>query len=177
MTAETAARIAADVAAQTRSKGGNVTSPAGQLARDMIAATPQGKQPDLKGIANKTGLNVNTVYKLAREAGRYQSPPYRGLTPRIVALADGSRTVGEIAALVDTTDKSVRSIIAQARQRGEKVKVARHVGLGRGALSTPINSLPPEIRAWFRAQIPHGSDAGALVAAFITDAYHEERGG
>lgn len=83
---------------------------------------------------------------------------------------DGTRTVDEIAALSGVSSGSIRSLI---HRRGWHAKVR---SIYRKAPAKPIPVvLPDTVRRWVEAMCPTDLRPEEMIAAIVTDAYHEEK--
>ena len=52
---------------------------------------------------------------------------------------------------------------------------AKRHGITRGSVQETLSLLTPEIREWLMSTTPRGSTIAAMVAAIVTDAYHDEQ--
>lgn len=54
--------------------------------------------------------------------------------------------------------------------------IVRSRGIDFGKWASVIEKLNPEVQNWLIDQVPQGSNLAEMVAAIITDAYHDENG-
>jgi hypothetical protein len=144
----------------------------------------------LDEIANATGCSpqqARDAIKAARRSGidaRIKRAPtnavYGGavtLRSQVLRLADGTRTIPEIARALGVLEGRVVSTINAARADCRvpvpvKAAAARYRDR---SLQQVVDNLPPDIARWLRNSVPPGATLADAVRAIITDAYLDEQ--
>ena len=109
-----------------------------------------------------------------------------GLPPHLqkfMALADGTLTLREMAAVLGVTYYTVGNYMRVLRslgyfpaaKDGRTVSQSQRKALTKGTrLSNPLlRELPDPIVTWLMGQVPPGAHVYDVVRAIITDAYHD----
>lgn len=113
-----------------------------------------------------------------------------GLPPHLqkfLALADGTLTLREMAAVLGVTYYTVGNYMrvlrslgySPAAKDGRTVSQSQREALARGTRTAAtrhnpvLRELPEPIVTWLMAQVPPGAHVYDVVRAIITDAYHD----
>ena len=152
-------------------------------------------------IAELLGVSVPRIHSVATAARRRGEdivlvPGYlraaeeracTGMSWRdVLPYADGTRTAAEVAKILNVPKSRVSNAVAYAvRQHGHHAKLRSERAIKRkkrarvsaptgGGIHQMLARLPPDVRAWFFAQVPAGGTVIDMLGAIIADAHAEE---
>lgn len=136
----------------------------------------------VEDIAKILGISMwatrNSIQR-ARYAG-YPCKLRRMIRPRaseedVLALADGTLSILEIAMKLEITPRTVECRLANLRASGHFAPTRGTMKRNRqGSMRNLISGLQPEVHIWLVKQCPKGSYLSEVIGAIIVDAYHEE---